>query len=196
MVSIGLPYCHIHTDEHYGVEIRDAGAMGKGVFTTRPVDLDVDAEGFYIPVPICPYAGVLERADHVTQLYGGDRWSQPYVVETDLFDNDGETLVENADTHRGIGSMINHHRVKDNAMFVMSEDGNVWIMATKPITTGQQVFVDYYGSGASHAKRYLLRQKHVSFDTYYADHSIRTVIDLTNDDDDEEEHKHHYIDLT
>ena len=64
---------------------------------------------------------------------------------------------------RGIGSLCNHTTGKKaNARFSWGRDGDVNIIATRPIRHGQEILLNYNLGRARAADRYRLNEPHVS----------------------------------
>lgn len=159
-VCFGWPDCWQHTIIEYGVKTRPSTikGAGKGLFATRP---------FYKGEWICPYHGQITPKQCLDTLYPGDTLA-PYAVEVD-----GSGVFVDSACTRGIGSMANglflggvsNHRARHNAELQRDFDhsDNVWLIATKNIAAGQEIFV-WYG------------------ETYQLDNSYETVRSRYNAD--------------
>lgn len=166
MVTIGLPYCQVHSAQHFGVHIVQT-KYGKGLVATRPIPRGT---------PICPYGG--ERLSPLDTQFRYDvsrdgrlRKHKGKIIERDapyayqalnrlVKPNNANTSkymhVDSA-LQRWIGSMANH---SDNPNAVVIDKPNKnppvpspgddrrgarfpWLTALRDIKTGEEVVWNY-----------------------------------------------------
>lgn len=135
-VCFGAPVCWIHNKQRYGVQIKDSGVHGKGLFATRP---------FLANVPLCPYEGENISTRCLNNRYPGNT-TAPYAVTKSRY------RVLDSACRRGIGSMANGlfyrgrpiQRNRHNAV-ILPLNQTLWIVSTRNITQGEEIFV-WYGN--------------------------------------------------
>jgi hypothetical protein len=136
-VCIGLPRCYHHLIAEYDLQIKTSTIpnSGKGLFANQRT-APANAIVFRRNEIICPYNGEITNQDILTERYGD--YTAPYAIS---IDNEN---AEDAAFVRGIGSVINHHAIAQRRNVKFERIGDrVFIVATKNIHNGHEMFVNY-----------------------------------------------------
>jgi hypothetical protein len=154
---IGLPCCRSHLDLRYHVAVKPSTIphSGLGLFAHDLYKGDNDIV-FKAKEKICPYEGEIIDKRELEKRYGEK--TAPYGIQ---IYND---RYEDAATHRGIGSLVNHKSgIQANCEFMISNKF-IWIRAKKNIRNGDELFVSY-------GRRYHLHERGVVSSTNHKKHS-------------------------
>lgn len=134
-VVIGLPKCHQHLRIEDGLEIRQQGTMGKGMFATRDIS----------PPFRITYGGELRNADDFNSVYGEDD-TAPYAIGLN------KTTTLDAACQRWAGSILNHTtKKKANMLLVVPRHGQkrttktakAYLKLLKPVKKGTALMWNY-----------------------------------------------------
>lgn len=136
-VQMGLPYCFIHLKYKHHLQIKQSliPNSGQGVFV---IDLSKGPNDtiFRKNEVICQYNGEITTVDELTKRYG--IFTGPYALRLH------HGLYEDAGTHRGIGSMINHKPMRQcNCRLSISRNNKGQIVATKDIRNNSELYINY-----------------------------------------------------
>ena len=138
-VCIGLPVCTTHLPYRFKVKIATSliPNSGKGLFAYK-IGADDNAIVFKKDETICPYDGEIIDQSTLINRYG--EYTAPYGLLT----KSNPPRYEDAATHRGVGSLINHLPSKKNCkLTVNNQTGKALIKATKTIRQGEELYVSY-----------------------------------------------------
>lgn len=128
-----LPYCHQHLKSELGLfidtsTIRNAG-NGLFTYTARRAN-----------EYLAPYIGKLLSVNQLNEMYGNH--IAPYAVRVSgVSDDDGVYL--DAACARGIAAFANHKENANARWAVNHQDRSIYIVATKRIKAGDEIFLDY-----------------------------------------------------
>jgi hypothetical protein len=142
-VVIGLPLCYQHTASDYKLKIKESSIpnAGLGLYAydkTKEIgDIVFDFNNRTKKgVKICPYFG--EVIDEPTLISRYGQYTAPYGIKL----NNG--LYEDGARERGIGSLLNHkNKIHCNCKFSVGRDNRIYIVSTKKIKNGDELFVNY-----------------------------------------------------
>ena len=136
-VVIGLPFCHVHEKSvrHLVVKPSTIPNSGNGVFVVD-TGIAANAVAFQTGAKITAYSGQVLTEPALIERYGEVN-TAPYGIQLN------HHLFEDAATHRGIGSLINHCPKKANVRFSLGAGNRVNVVAIKNIKNGSELFVNY-----------------------------------------------------
>ena len=154
---IGLDLCWIHLRSEKNLRIKDAGALGRGLFADNGTN-DKNLV-FNINENIIVYDGERMNAAQKTQRYGNR--TAPYLIG---YDNN--TFYDCA-VHRCAASLINHigHSQANVKFSKNNQDNGVRIKAIKRIYNGTQLRVSYNSQVDGNNTRYRLNENNVRTST-------------------------------
>ena len=139
-VCIGLDVCSTHLPFKYKVKIGTSliPNSGKGLFAYQ-INAPDNAIIFRKDDTICPYNGEIIDQPTLVNRYGD--FTAPYGFQT----KQHPARYEDAATHRGVGSLINHKPGKStNArLAINTRTGKGIIKAMKTIRQGDELYVNY-----------------------------------------------------
>lgn len=132
------PYCWQHTRSKYNVAVRKSTIpnAGSGLFAI---------ESFNEGAKICPYTGELLTKEEVDARYGDDENVAEYVYRISK-KRKGPTYIDASKTNACVARYANHDENRANAEFKdppADKPPIVWIVATKKIRPGEEIFVNY-----------------------------------------------------
>lgn len=140
---IGLTKCWIHLESVYGLRIRDAGALGQGLFASNGDSYSNDIV-FRPDDYIISYVGGDELTEAQVEARYGVNNSGPYAMRV------GDGSYQDCAIRRCAASLINSNRgtsTRSNCEFVdhTDDDGNaeILVICTRNIRNGQQLFISY-----------------------------------------------------
>lgn len=152
-VTIGLPYCKKHLRTELGLSIKPSRIphSGLGVFATSKRSGAATDVVFPKGAVICAYGGeTLSLRDLILRYGVSELRTAPYTIAYD------DEVFLDAACFRSVGSMVNHS-MDANASFEKQGAGVV-LVASRDITNGEEVLVDY-------GKDYVFHEEGVSFST-------------------------------
>lgn len=168
-VTIGLPYCWYHLQKEAHVKIKDS-QWGKGLFAwdssnTNKKNASIDNQKIVFKEGdnIGKYDGERVSAKENTRRYG--KKTGPYAVG---HNKAGEG--EDAACKRTFPSLVNHQQgKKQNAELISHRSSSkkpwdAWIVATKTIKNGQEIFASYKQKGRN---LYKFNEPNTSYKTEY-----------------------------
>jgi SET domain len=100
---------------------------------------------------ICKYNGEVITITELISRY--QKETSPYSAM--LHKHNNTQMYEDAALRRGIGSLINHSRTKDNCRLSIRRDSTIAVVATKRIENNSEIFLNYgntYRFNRSHIK--------------------------------------------
>jgi len=132
MTTITHPYCSKHTRKHLGVSVKKSKipGAGYGLFAEKSFK-----KGEYI----VQYTGEHLTTDEYDARYGDDTLGAYGITLNDT------TVIDAAKTSAGVARYacdFHGSGKKNNAEYV-TDDEEVWIVATKKIKAGDEIYTDY-----------------------------------------------------
>jgi len=130
--TVTHPYCSKHTKKVLGLSVHKSSIpkAGKGLFAERD---------FKKGEQICKYGGEILTVDQYDKRYKDDSMGA-YGIQLDE-----KRVIDAAKTTAGVARYAcDYHGSgkKPNAEYI-SDDDEVWIVATKKIKAGDEIFTDY-----------------------------------------------------
>lgn len=141
----GLPKCYLHLLRDHNLRIAPSTIpnIGKGLFASTTVKIKQDVERseehllFKNGEKIIEYLGEEIDDQENDRRYGTEK-TAPYSLEV------RQNKIIDGACERGSGSFVNHkNSAGSNCRFSKSKNGKVYIVATKRIYDGMELFVNY-----------------------------------------------------
>ena len=138
---IGVSKCWIHllSDNFIRIQPSTIHGAGSGVFTRKRYN---HTDRVYnIGDKICQYEGNVISQHNLTHRYQNK--TAPYSIILRNRDENNNYQYEDAAEYRGIGSLINHHTIRNNCRFSVTRNNRIQIIATKPINKDTELLINY-----------------------------------------------------
>ena len=133
---IGTPYCWQHLlKKHLRIKTSTLPGAGKGLFAFDPTKTGQSGV-FNEGDEIIQYDGEIVTTPAVTQKYGNDNATAPYVIADTEVTEDGAC-------RRGTGAMANHQRGRTLNAEIKEKDGKLFLVAKRRIKHDAEIFIDY-----------------------------------------------------